>query len=158
LYKSKKIESAESAPNVHGLNKTKQLGYLKSLISRFTSKFILRRIRKKYIIEVFDVIIKSKHRLSMIYAPTKQNYLEYKTDYKERILKEFTEKEEAKESVYNVDVDKSAYDLNDPEFTQMHLFRFEKQNGRYWITDIDLYLEGNRHSVSQKILGDSKVE
>ncbi len=47
-----------------------------------------------------------------------------------------------------LDVDKSIYDITDPNYTQVHCIRFEYEKGStgYKITDIDFYLEGNRHA------------
>jgi hypothetical protein len=47
-----------------------------------------------------------------------------------------------------LDVDKSIYDPREAGFTQVHLLRFEreKSSGGFKITDIDYYLEGNRHA------------
>ena len=56
--------------------------------------------------------------------------------------------------MYVLEVDKSLYDVSDPNYTQIHLVRFEidrtKSKGAKGvkITDIDFYLEGNRHAVA----------
>jgi hypothetical protein len=54
--------------------------------------------------------------------------------------------EEEADSVYVLDVDKSIYDPREPGYTQVHLLRFENERGAFKITDIDFYLEGNRHA------------
>ena len=58
--------------------------------------------------------------------------------------------DEESESVYVLDVDKSVFDPREPGFTQMHLLRFEYERsmGKFKITDIDYYLEGNRHALA----------
>ena len=48
--------------------------------------------------------------------------------------------------MYVLDLDKSLYDVRDPEYTQVHCIRFENEKSAFKITDIDFYLEGNRHA------------
>jgi hypothetical protein len=53
--------------------------------------------------------------------------------------------------VYVLDADKSIYDVMDPGYRQVHCLRFEIERGgsgssSFKITDIDYYLEGNRHA------------
>jgi len=46
-----------------------------------------------------------------------------------------------------LDVDKSLYDVREPEFTQVHCIRFEYERSTgFKISDIDFYLDGNRHA------------
>ena len=48
--------------------------------------------------------------------------------------------------MYVLDLDKSLYDVRDPEYTQVHCIRFENEKSAFKITDIDFFLEGNRHA------------
>lgn len=51
-----------------------------------------------------------------------------------------------------MEVDKSLFDVTDPAYRQTHCIRFEIERGPgvsspgFKITDIDFYLEGNRHA------------
>lgn len=57
------------------------------------------------------------------------------------------EDEKENQSVYVLDADKSVYDVRESEFAQVHCIRFEYERTMgFKITDIDFYLEGNRHS------------
>ena len=65
-----------------------------------------------------------------------------------------------------LDVDKSKYDPSFPNYEQIHLLRFEidksrgaeKKSHSMKITDIDYWLEGNRHAVAHsKEFMESKV-
>ena len=69
------------------------------------------------------------------------------------------ERENEDESIYALDeIENSLWDVEHPEYQQTHLLRFEidrtKTSGKRGaeklmkITDIDLWLSGNRHSVS----------
>ena len=64
------------------------------------------------------------------------------------------------QSVYILDVDKSIYDPRESGFSQVHLLRFEQEKsaGGFKITDIDYYLEGNRHARahSEELFNQSK--
>lgn len=63
------------------------------------------------------------------------------------------------DSVYQMEVDKTIYDISDPEYVQIHCLRFEFDRGQAGknqskqhgvkITDIDYYLDGNRHTRAQ---------
>lgn len=124
--------------------------------NRITRLFTKKQKNQK-LIEVFDVIIKSKCRLSLFHLNSGQEYIcnPEVSDYLKRMDLKFITSQNAEDSVYVMDIDKSLYDPRNAEFVQVHCFRFEidrstkgaKQgNQGVKITDIDYYLEGNRHA------------
>ena len=83
----------------------------------------------------------------------------------QRMQERFSKQEETSDSVYVMDgltnLDKSLYDVSDPNFTQTHCIRFEidrsKANNKenrpasgIKITDVDFWLEGNRHAKANQ--------
>lgn len=60
------------------------------------------------------------------------------------------------DSVYLMKIDKAVYDISDPSYMQTHCLRFEldrtpakgRAAGGLKVTDVDFWLQGNRHAVA----------
>lgn len=123
------------------------------------------------VIEVFDVLIESKNRISCIDPETNKDIL-LSQSYKDKMKQRFhrvsvdsnTEPTEVRSSMREY-VPACKYDLEDPEFRQMHCLRFEIDKSKMarslsdpktWeknplykqlkITDVDFFLNGNKHA------------
>lgn len=113
-------------------------------------------------IEVFDVLIKTKNYLEVFHLKSGSNLLTNPSlsNYMPRMHSKFHSAPTDEDSVYILDVDKSLYDVSEPGFTQVHCLRFEyeRSQGSFKITDIDFFLEGNRHArgISEEILSSGK--
>ena len=78
------------------------------------------------VIEVFDVLIKTQHRLQLFHLKTGRDYLTLpEVGYLDKMDGLFKRQQEDDGGVYVLDVDKSVYDVREPAYTQVHCLRFE---------------------------------
>ena len=164
-------------------------GFVRSLFQSLRSYVRYRTAQDRgdgsqQLIEVFDVLLRSKQRLQLFDLSTQQDLLlnAKKSNYMQAMQVRFEGGPEANggpgednDSVYLLDTEpeqaeslRHAWDLslNDGrDFEQVHLIRFEIDKTRYGgakaddkkssdklmkITDIDLWMGGNRHCVVKK--------
>lgn len=97
------------------------------------------------------MLIKSNVRLQAFALGEGQDYLVkngYLAKMEDALAKQNGSGSNAnEESVYVLDVDRSIYDVREEGYSQVHCLRFEYERSMgYRITDIDYYLEGNRHA------------
>ncbi len=112
------------------------------------------------LIEVFDVLIKSQRRLQILGSDGID--ILTKDDYKHSLLERDLVNRKAQqdpEQVYDLSegLQPNQYDVEHPDYVQYHCLRFEIQRKStaqqqpklnvLKLTDVDFYLEGNRHAV-----------
>lgn len=130
-----------------------------SRFSMFLARFFLNKSSKyTKLIEVFDVLVTSKQRLQLFHLDSGSEYIcnPNLSDYHQRMHLKFNATHPIDESVYVVQVDKAKYDPAYENYEQIHMLRFEidrskgtnKKSYSMKITDIDYWLEGNRHAVA----------
>ena len=71
--------------------------------------------------------------------------------YLNRMEQKYKDLESSQNTVYQLEqMEKSKYDLTHPDYRQKHCLRVEiDRKGIIKITDIDFFLEGNRHAKAQ---------
>lgn len=131
----------------------------KTLGVTFLGKFGIGKSSNQHLLEVFDVIIRSPCRLSIVDNGTNRDIL-HSENYLNLVRSRLGERQSENDSdqgiVYNTAVDPARYDVRSPAYRQTHCLRFEidrskhpeaeARSNRLRLTDVDFCLDGNRHA------------
>ncbi|CDW77538.1 UNKNOWN [Stylonychia lemnae] len=140
-----------------GVETLKKKNLFQRLVAKIFSTTNSKKNEQQKLIEVFDVLIRSKQRLQLFHLQSGKDYMEI-MGYLSKIQNYINDRSviQQDESVYQFQIDPLQYDINNPEFIQTHCLRFEIDRSRgvnktlgVKITDIDFYLGGNRHATAK---------